>query len=78
MAIMQKSLTLKGMRFILRGLLIAVILTMRKCVSTGMNLRKEYYQEKIRIRWYNNSQKYKRSKISSVEGRFKLSQDIPK
>ena len=80
MAIMQKNLINKGMHELYNSRVIDSCyfdndeMSLYHDSEEGVLPRK-----KVRIRWYNNSEKFKKeTKISSIEGRFKFTEDLSK
>jgi hypothetical protein len=77
-ALVQKNLAIKGMRELYASRIVNSCYFDNKEMSFFHDSEEGVLpRKKVRIRWYNSFQKYKKeTKISSIEGRFKLSEDI--
>ena len=79
MALMQKDLKKKGMQELYPSRIISsCYFDNNEMISFIDSEEGILTRKKVRIRWYNNSTEFKKeTKISSIEGRYKYTEDIP-
>ena len=79
MTLMQKDLKKKGMQELYPSRIIeSCYFDNNEMISFIDSEEGVLPRKKVRIRWYNNSTDFKKeTKISSIEGRYKYTEDIP-